>query len=206
MNPNDYQTLWMISEMYLTYAQMLGDGDKERNIQLLQKGIHYGERAVKANPEGIEGQFNYMATLGSLAMTQGTLASLWNFRKCLKGASGGRVSADVVRLARPESRPRPLGFRRLFCGNSDARQAPGTLPAAYPLRYLSPRDTAQPWGANSDRFRPSVPSIPLRDSRSASVGKGLSHRTRPVRGAFCVAAAPYVAILTSPLNHDWSQS
>jgi len=63
---------------------MQNAADRERKISLWEKGVEYGERAVKVNPEGKEGHFYLMSNMGSLARSKGALSSLWKFRRIKK--------------------------------------------------------------------------------------------------------------------------
>lgn len=81
LRPNDYVLLWELSKRYQIYGQTLGADQKKQKVMQWKKGIEYGRRAVKANPEGKEGHFYYMANIGAIAQVKGTLHSIWKLRK-----------------------------------------------------------------------------------------------------------------------------
>ena len=82
--PGDYAILWQLSELYQMRGQLLGEGESKEQIALWEKGQTYGERAIEANPDGVEGRFYYLANMGAIAQAKGLLGSLWRFRKIKK--------------------------------------------------------------------------------------------------------------------------
>jgi len=84
LRPDDYEILWKLSRMHQMYGETLDDRQRKRKIALWKKGTAYGKRAVKANPNSTEAHFYYMSNMGSIARLQGTLSSLWRFRKIKK--------------------------------------------------------------------------------------------------------------------------
>ena len=81
LRPNDYVLLWELSKRYQIYGQTLGTDQKKQKVKHWKKGVAYGHRAIKANPEGKEGHFYYMANIGAIAQVKGTLQSMWKLRK-----------------------------------------------------------------------------------------------------------------------------
>jgi tetratricopeptide (TPR) repeat protein len=81
IRPNDYELLWELSKRYQIYGQTLGGDQKKKKLEHWKKGVEYGRRAVKTNPDGKEGHFYYMANIGAIAQLKGTLTSLWKLRK-----------------------------------------------------------------------------------------------------------------------------
>ena len=81
LRPNDYELLWEMSKRYQIYGQTLGSDQKRQKLEHWKKGVEYGRRAVKANPEGKEGHFYYMANIGAIAQLKGILQSMWRLRK-----------------------------------------------------------------------------------------------------------------------------
>jgi tetratricopeptide (TPR) repeat protein len=79
--PNDYELLWELAKRYQIYGQALGRDQRERKLWAWRRGVEYGRRAVKVNPDGKEGHFYYMANIGAIAQIRGTLQSVWKFRK-----------------------------------------------------------------------------------------------------------------------------
>jgi tetratricopeptide (TPR) repeat protein len=84
LRPNDYELLWELSKRYQIYGQALGGDQKKEKLEHWEKGIEYGRRAVKANPDGKEGHFYYMANIGATAQLKGILQSMWRLRKIKK--------------------------------------------------------------------------------------------------------------------------
>jgi tetratricopeptide (TPR) repeat protein len=81
LRPDDYELLWELSKRYQIYGQALGKEQQKGKLQAWRKGVEYGRRAVRANPNGKEGHFYYMANIGAIAQSRGTLQSVWRFRK-----------------------------------------------------------------------------------------------------------------------------
>jgi tetratricopeptide (TPR) repeat protein len=81
LRPNDYELLWEMSNRYQIYGQTLGSDQKREKLEHWKKGVEYGRRAVKANPDGKEGHFYYMANIGAIAQLKGILQSTWKVRK-----------------------------------------------------------------------------------------------------------------------------
>ncbi len=79
--PTDYELLWEVSKRYQIYGQTLNQDQMRQKRAAWQRGLEMGRRAVEANPDGKEGHFYYMANMGALAQSKGTLNSLWRFRK-----------------------------------------------------------------------------------------------------------------------------
>jgi tetratricopeptide (TPR) repeat protein len=81
LRPNDYELLWEMSKRYQIYGQALGDNQKKEKLEHWEEGVEYGRRAVKADPDGKEGHFYYMANIGAIAQLKGILQSIWKLRK-----------------------------------------------------------------------------------------------------------------------------
>ena len=84
IKPDDYDTLWRLAMMCQIYGQSLPENDRNSRLSVWKKGRRYGERAMKANPEGKEGHFWYMSNLGSFVQIKGKIASLLNLGKIKK--------------------------------------------------------------------------------------------------------------------------
>ncbi|MEW6442273.1 MAG: tetratricopeptide repeat protein [bacterium] len=82
--PDDYRILWRISEMYQIYGTILGEDQEDRKIELWERGVEYGKKAIEADPEGKEGHFYYMANLGAMVRQQGALSSVTKARRLRK--------------------------------------------------------------------------------------------------------------------------
>jgi tetratricopeptide (TPR) repeat protein len=81
LRKDDYVLLWELSKRYQIYGQTLGKAQERRKREAWRMGLEYGRRAVEVNPDGKEGHFYYMANMGAIAQSKGTLTSLWKFRK-----------------------------------------------------------------------------------------------------------------------------
>jgi tetratricopeptide (TPR) repeat protein len=81
LRPNDYELLWELSKRYQICGQTLGGNQKEEKLAHWKKGVEYGRRAVKVDPDGKEGHFYYMANIGATAQLKGILQSMWRLRK-----------------------------------------------------------------------------------------------------------------------------
>ena len=81
LRPNDYKLLWEMSKRYQIYGQTLRGDQKEEKLKHWKKGVEYGRRAVKVDPDGKEGHFYYMANIGATAQLKGILQSMWKLRK-----------------------------------------------------------------------------------------------------------------------------
>ncbi len=84
LRPKDYEFLWELSKRYQIYGQTLGEDQEDRKIEAWRKGVEYGRRAVRANPDGKEGHFYYMANIGAIAQQKGLLQSVVKFGKIKK--------------------------------------------------------------------------------------------------------------------------
>ncbi len=81
LRKKDYEFLWKLSKRYQIYGQVLGKDRKKEQLRAWKKGLKYGQRAIRVNPDGKEGHFYYMANMGAIAQRKGLLTSLWRFRK-----------------------------------------------------------------------------------------------------------------------------
>ncbi len=84
LRQDDYELLWELSKRYQIYGQTLAKDQRKRKLKAWKKGVQYGRRAVRANPDGKEGHFYYMANIGAIAQIRGTLQSMVKFRKIKK--------------------------------------------------------------------------------------------------------------------------
>jgi tetratricopeptide (TPR) repeat protein len=80
LQPDDYEVLWNLAKLCQFYGQSLPQAQKQKKIDIWEKGRMYGERATETNPDGKEGHFYYMSNLGSSVQIKGKLTSLWNLR------------------------------------------------------------------------------------------------------------------------------
>jgi len=81
LQPENYELLWELSKRYQIYGQTLSGDQKKQKLKHWKKGVEYGRRAVKANRDGKEGHFYYMANIGAIAQLKGILQSMWKLRK-----------------------------------------------------------------------------------------------------------------------------
>jgi len=81
LQPENYELLWELSKRYQIYGQTLSGDQKKQKLKHWKQGVEYGRRAVKANPDGKEGHFYYMANIGAIAQLKGILQSMWKLRK-----------------------------------------------------------------------------------------------------------------------------
>lgn len=88
-SPDDYGLLWRMAR--LRYWQADGtSGDKKKNLG--KEGWDYGERAVKANPAGVEGQYFTGISLGAYSQGAGILKAL---SEGLEGKFNERVDKSI---------------------------------------------------------------------------------------------------------------
>jgi tetratricopeptide (TPR) repeat protein len=81
VQPDDYEVLWNLARLCQFYGQSLPMAQKQKKIDIWEKGRTYGQRATGVNPDGKEGHFYYMSNLGSIVQIKGKLSSLWNLRR-----------------------------------------------------------------------------------------------------------------------------
>jgi len=87
-NPNDYELLWRQARFYW----FMGDrAEGKERLANFEKGKDYAERATEANEQGIDGQYWLAASIGSVGIERGIMASLFMvpsmkkaLEKCIK--------------------------------------------------------------------------------------------------------------------------
>ena len=70
VDPDDYEACWKIARSYFYLGDRLPETKdlKDRHKELGEKGISYAERALKVNPEGIEGNYYYALSLAQYSI------------------------------------------------------------------------------------------------------------------------------------------
>ncbi|HNV35211.1 MAG TPA: hypothetical protein PKK63_06735 [Bacillota bacterium] len=87
-NPADYELLWRQARFYW----FMGDrADGKERLAFFEKGKGYAEKAAEANDQGIDGQYWLAASIGSVGIERGIMASLFMvpsmkkaLEKCIK--------------------------------------------------------------------------------------------------------------------------
>ena len=70
VDPDDYEACWKIARSYFYLGDRLPETKdlKDRHKELGEKGMSYAERALKVNPEGIEGNYYYALSLAQYSI------------------------------------------------------------------------------------------------------------------------------------------
>jgi tetratricopeptide (TPR) repeat protein len=86
--PQDYEVLWRLARLYfwLSDDPSISDDQKSR---IGKRGWELGERAVKADPKRVEGQYYAAVTMGNYALGLGVLKAL---RQGIEGKFKERLS------------------------------------------------------------------------------------------------------------------
>ncbi len=86
--PDDYEVLWRLARLQFWLADDPSLRDEEKS-RIGKRGWEYGERAIRANPDRVEG-WNYAASgMGMYALGIGTLSAL---RQGIEGKFKDRLS------------------------------------------------------------------------------------------------------------------
>jgi tetratricopeptide (TPR) repeat protein len=73
--PNDYDVLWRLSRLYFWESDDLKLPDDQKS-KLGKQGWDYGERAIAANPKGVEGYFYAAGGMGNYSLGIGVVNAL----------------------------------------------------------------------------------------------------------------------------------
>jgi len=70
VDPDHYEACWKIARSYFYLGDSLPETKalKDRHKELGEKGMFYAERALKVNPEGIEGNYYYALSLAQYSI------------------------------------------------------------------------------------------------------------------------------------------
>lgn len=75
-NPEDGETLWLLSKAYL----YLGDRTADGKLEVFEKGKEYADRAVEVLPNSPHAHYWQSALIGRIGQTRGILSSLFMVR------------------------------------------------------------------------------------------------------------------------------
>lgn len=69
-NPDDYEACWKIARSYFYLGDKLPETKelKDRHKEMGEQGMSYANRALKVNPEGIEGHYYYALSLAQYSI------------------------------------------------------------------------------------------------------------------------------------------
>ena len=92
IDSTDYEILWKVSRAYTDLGEKI---DKKVRESYYQQAMDFAEKAVCANPEGVEGHFRKAVALGRLALFKGGKTKI-------ELSKGVKEEIDIVKKLDPE--------------------------------------------------------------------------------------------------------
>jgi tetratricopeptide (TPR) repeat protein len=74
-----YEAYWRLADLHLCWGTV--QKGKDAKVAVFKKGVAYAEQAVAANPNGVEGHYQYTVNQGSIIDVEGVLKNIGKVKK-----------------------------------------------------------------------------------------------------------------------------